>query len=109
MGGECIRKYKKIRKSPCFSHEEMVVHVNARTLLQDIIDREMKRREKVREMGRIKEEKLEEVKQCFYCRSFLFFSAVVGKEGIVCPAHASRVSSISSFQVRFPDKELLKL
>ncbi len=124
FGTQSIRRYKKYKKNPVFSHEELLVKTlskddawrnieHLKADLEDVVLRECEKRANLREdygdvevvpmytrvekkARNAKDAPEAETRQCFYCKTFAFFSCVSCKEcaqpGIVsCLSHLEKV------------------
>ncbi|XP_067935364.1 lysine-specific demethylase 5A-like [Watersipora subatra] len=113
MGRACISNYKKVKRNCVFSHEELIckmaadaqslslqVALEAHKELLILVDQERRLRKKLLEHGITQaarekfEMKADDERQCCYCKTTCFLSAIVCQcraGAIVCLEHASEL------------------
>ncbi|PPR02653.1 hypothetical protein CVT24_002136 [Panaeolus cyanescens] len=129
LGRDCVQRYREHRKLPVFSHDELLVTITQQShsiktaiwlidSLQEMVDREMADREKIRQLGITEhlsqEDRPEDQYQCKICKVFCYLSQVTChcSNKIVCVDHwellcdATIPLSHLVFRKRFSDEEL---
>ncbi|KAH7887375.1 PLU-1-like protein-domain-containing protein [Phlebopus sp. FC_14] len=126
-GRDCVQRYYEHRKSPVFSHDELLVTITQQSQsiktalwlessLREMTKRELRARNTARGMGmteRVEEEdRPEDQYQCTYCKAFCYLSQITChcKTDIVCVEHAKHLCDHPAnhhvLRVRFSDLDL---
>lgn len=126
-GLACVQHYRELNRMPVFSHDELLMTLftnekNPRSsrwlfpFFKEMIDREMERREAIREAQPEIEEQVEdstvsEDQQCTVCKSYCYLSQVVSpstSDLVSCHDHALQVFGEASLvlRLRYTDESL---
>uniref|UniRef100_A0A8T9MV82 [histone H3]-trimethyl-L-lysine(4) demethylase n=1 Tax=Thecaphora frezii TaxID=1269715 RepID=A0A8T9MV82_9BASI len=129
-GRESTERYQLFRKGPVFSHDQLLITVSQQNhsvatatwlqhAMKEMVDREIGRRNELREKvpdltEMLKEDDLPERDySCVYCQAFCYLSQVVSDnaEGPACLIHAFEVCKVDppsrwTLRKRFADEQL---